>query len=161
ARIVFNSEGGPEQILGTIQRAAVLRTAADVEAYLRRLEAAAGYIDDMTGNARRGIETGFTQPRGVSEHTLRQLRGHATLPPERDVAYQPLLALPAAIPDEEQAKFRARARDILAQRVRPAQQAFVEMMEREYLPASRDTLGISEVPDGRDYYRFLVRKFTT
>src|SRR5690606_5810386 len=63
ARIVFNSEGGPEQILGTIQRAAALRTAADVEAYLRRLEAAAGYIDDMTGNARRGIETGFTQPR--------------------------------------------------------------------------------------------------
>lgn len=161
ARFVFNSEGGPEDMLGTIQRGAALRSAADVETYLRKLEAAAGYIRDMTENARRGIETGWTQPRSVTNHLLPQLREHAELSPEADVAYQPLLDLPDTIASDEQGAFRTQARDILATRVRPAQQAFVDMIEREYLPGSRDSLGISEVPEGKAYYRFLVRKFTT
>jgi uncharacterized protein (DUF885 family) len=97
----------------------------------------------------------------VTEHTLRQLRQHAALPAERDVAYQPLLDLPASISREDQAGFLARARDILSNRVRPAQQAFVDMIEREYLPGSRESLGIADVPDGREYYLFVVRQFTT
>lgn len=161
ARMAFNSEGGPEQILGTIQRAAALNTAADVETYLRRLEAAAGYIEAVTENARRGLETGFTQPRSVTEHLLPQLREHATLPAEHDAAYQPLLDLPATIPAKDQARFRKQARDILSTRVRPAQRAFVDMIEREYLPRTRESPGISAVPNGREYYLFLVRKFTT
>ncbi len=34
-------------------------------------------------------------------------------------------------------------------------------MEGKYLPAARDTIGASGLPNGREYYRHCVRKFTT
>ena len=34
-------------------------------------------------------------------------------------------------------------------------------MNVEYLPATRSSLGASALPDGREFYRHRVRKFTT
>lgn len=160
-RIVFNSETGPEEVLASIQRSAALRSRSDVETYIKRLETAAAHFDDAKANARRGIATGFIQPRVVTEHTLRQMREQAQLPADEDIAFKPLLSLPDSISKRDQDRFRARAREMIEKKVRPAQQAFVEMIETEYLPQARESLAITDVPDGRDYYLFLVRKFTT
>jgi uncharacterized protein (DUF885 family) len=49
----------------------------------------------------------------------------------------------------------------LRDEVVPAYRRFLDFMTQEYLPGCRETLAASELPDGPDYYAFLVRKFTT
>ena len=54
-----------------------------------------------------------------------------------------------------------RAADIIKSRVVPAYRSFLEFMTNEYLPNCRSTLGASELPNGREYYAYLVRHHTT
>jgi len=161
SRIVFNSETGPEDILATMMRAAALRTGSDVAAYLRRLSQAAGYIDAMTENARRGIRTGFTQPRLTTQNTLAQLKVEAALPAESDISYKPLLSLPSSVPASEQQRLRQLALATIDNEIRPAEQRFVAMLENEYLPKTRNSLGAGELPEGHAYYVYLAQHFTT
>ena len=43
----------------------------------------------------------------------------------------------------------------------PGYQAFLDFMRDEYVPSARGSVGASAMPDGRAYYRFCVKKFTT
>jgi uncharacterized protein (DUF885 family) len=51
--------------------------------------------------------------------------------------------------------------DAIRTSVVPGYRRFLEFMERHYVPAARATIGASELPRGREYYRFAIRKFTT
>jgi uncharacterized protein (DUF885 family) len=69
--------------------------------------------------------------------------------------------MPASIPQADQERYRAQARTVIEQRIMPEHRATVAFLESEYLPAARPQLGISSVPNGREYYSFLVRAYTT
>jgi uncharacterized protein (DUF885 family) len=56
---------------------------------------------------------------------------------------------------------RAAGREAIAGAVVPAYRALLEFFTKEYLPGARATIGASELPDGRRYYAWLVRRYTT
>ena len=43
----------------------------------------------------------------------------------------------------------------------PSFRKIKDFFEQEYIPATRKTLGASAMPDGKDYYRKLVKFHTT
>ena len=43
----------------------------------------------------------------------------------------------------------------------PTYQELYDFLVNEYLPESRDTIGISDVPNGKDWYEYLARYHTT
>ncbi|HVK79833.1 MAG TPA: DUF885 family protein [Verrucomicrobiae bacterium] len=136
-----------------------VQSADDAEAWIARLEALPGFYHQNLANARRGIATGFTQPRIVAERALDTARAQvATM---ADTLSTPLAQMPATIPAAGQERYRARAREIIEQQILPEHRAFIGFMEAEYLPAARPGLGISSVPGGREYYQYLVRSYTT
>src|SRR5690606_3920365 len=61
SRLAFDSEGGPGQMLAYVAPATRIATAADAEAWLKRLEAAPAFYDAGIANTRRGLETGLIQ----------------------------------------------------------------------------------------------------
>ncbi len=161
ARIAFENDSGFHTLMGYLASATVIRTEADAEAWISRLEATPQLYRDSLANARRGIATGLTQPRSVVEQVLPVARAQAAAPVDSDPLLRPFATLPASIEPERQAVYRARARAALATGVRPQQQAFARFLEVEYLPAARSGLGISTVPQGREIYTHLTRRFTT
>ncbi|HEY0053105.1 MAG TPA: DUF885 family protein, partial [Caulobacteraceae bacterium] len=108
-RLAFDSEGGPGQSLAYYASVTRIRTQADGEAWLSRLEAAPRFYDQQLANARRGLETGFVQPRSVVESVLVSMRNEQAQPLESDALLAPFAALPATIPVEVQARWRERA----------------------------------------------------
>lgn len=136
-----------------------IQSADDAEAYLARLEALPLWYRQNLANARRGAADGVTQPRIVADRALEVAR--AQLATMADTLSTPLAHMPATISATDQESYRARARAIVTERILPEHRAFVAFMESEYLPAARPQLGLSSVPNGRDYYRYLVRQYTT
>ncbi|MGE0597600.1 MAG: DUF885 family protein [Hyphomonadaceae bacterium] len=131
----------------------------DAVAWIARLEAMPAYYQQSLANARRGVASGFTQPRIVVERTLTLARAQIeTLPTTLLV---PLAQMPSSIPAAQQEQYRARARAVVTDRILPAQREVVAFLENEYLPAARAGLGVRSVPGGEDYYRYLVRYYTT
>ncbi len=161
ARMPFNSDGGFHQTLGYLAATTPIRSAADARAWIDRLNAAPAYYAANIANARRGAQAGFTQPRGTSAQVLARAREMVTAPVETDVLLTPLMALPASMPQPEQAAFRAQGLAVVRDKVRPAQRDFVAFLEQEYLPASRKALAARSLPDGERYYAWLVSDHTT
>lgn len=160
SRLVFQNDSGFHTLYQYLSSATVIRSEADAEAWIARLEAGPAWYDANIANARRGIATHFTQPRSVVEVVLPVARTQAAATIDGDPMLAPLAALPASIPAPRQAELRARARRAV-EAMKPQQQAFVRFLETEYLPAARPGLGIRSVPQGEALYRHLVRRFTT
>ncbi len=161
ARMPVSSDGGFEDTLNYVAATTPMRSAADAEAWIARLEALPGYYRDNIENARRGIRTGFTQPKPTVDIILARAKAAAVAPLETDPLLRPFRKLPDGIPADQQAALRARATAVVRDRIRPAQRDFAAFMEREYAPAARKGLGVRTAPGGEAFYRFAVKDFTT
>ena len=160
-RLAFSSDNSLDSYFGYLAVSSPMSSRADAENWLKRLAGAGTYYDDQIANSRRGVKTGWVQPRPIAEIALVQARKAAAAPADGDQAVTVLDQLPASIPAAERAAFRARAIDLVRTVLRPAQQRYATFMEKEYLPASRATLGASGMPGGKAYYAWLVRRYTT
>lgn len=136
-----------------------IRNAADAEAWIARLEALPLYYERSIANARRGIETGYTQPRIVIGRALETAR--AQLSTLETTMLRPFERMPAIISAAQQEAYRARVREIVQAQILPAHQSVIAFMEDEYLPAARPGLGVRSAPGGEEIYRYLVRSYTT
>ncbi|HEX6859485.1 MAG TPA: DUF885 family protein [Caulobacteraceae bacterium] len=160
ARLAFTNDSGFHSLMGYMAAVTPMDSEADAIAYITRLEALPEYYEDNIANLRRGIQTGFTQPRSTTELVIGQARRQAAMPVADDPLLAPRKALPKSIPPQRQAELRARGQAAM-ERARIQQDAFVTFLEDEYLPAAREGLGIGSVPGGREYYEWAVRHFTT
>jgi uncharacterized protein (DUF885 family) len=161
ARVPFNNDFGFFVVADFLAQATPIRTEADAVAWLARLAALPAYYRDNIANMRRGIPTRFTQPRLVAERVLETARAQAATPAEQSPLLAPLAGLPDAIPSSAQARYRAEALRLVREEIQPQQRAFVQFMEREYVPAARTDLSLRAAPNGDAYYRFLVSRHTT
>jgi uncharacterized protein (DUF885 family) len=69
--------------------------------------------------------------------------------------------MPDTIPPAEQERLRAEAVRIIDEKIVPAYRKFRRYFADTYLPASRDSIGVSELPDGKEYYEYCTRVYTT
>jgi uncharacterized protein (DUF885 family) len=135
--------------------------AAAAEAWIARLQALPDYYGRETANLRRGIATGFTQPRRTVERAIADVQGQLALAPEKTPLLAPVRSLPDSMSAAQKAAYAARAQAAFDQQVRPAQRALLEFLQREYLPAARPGVGIGTVPQGPEYYAYVARRHTT
>ncbi|MDE1146587.1 MAG: DUF885 family protein [Azospirillaceae bacterium] len=160
-RIPFDNGDGFFNTANYAAATTVIRTEADAQAWIARLRALPAYYAQQTDNMRRGIATGFVQPRPTAASALGILKVAADQPADASPLLSPLKVLPATIPTDRQAALRADALAAVEQAVKPAQRQMVVFFETEYLPHARAALGAASLPGGRDYYAYAVRRSTT
>jgi uncharacterized protein (DUF885 family) len=138
-----------------------LATLRDYENYIARLGGfaayAAGYIEIM----REGLRQEMTVPHVIMQRFNEPLEAQIVDNPEKSVLYTPLREFPSVVSESEHERLRAAARKAIAEKVVPAYRQFLKFMKEEYVPNCRGTIAASALPNGRDYYRFCVAKFTT
>jgi uncharacterized protein (DUF885 family) len=156
-RIPFTSDEGFFVTPTYAAQATVLRQAAQARAWLARLAALPAYYAVETENMRRGLRTGFVQPRAAALAAFKTVRAAADVPAPQDALLAPLASLPPALRQD----MRHQALEIVRTRVKPAQAALASFFQDEYLPHARTAIGASALPDGRAYYTYLVQRETT
>ena len=157
----FSTDNGPFDTADYVARTTAIHDQADAEAWLARLHALAGYYDVEMANARRGISTGFVQPRYIVEKVIKAAKGQVEQPVAESPLLTPLQLLPSTISAAEQASLRQRALDAVSTEVRPRERAYVALLTDEYLPKARPGLAARDLPDGERYYAWLARHYTT
>jgi uncharacterized protein (DUF885 family) len=95
---------------------------------------------------RRGLETGFTQPRLTTLNAIASIRAQLQQSPDHSSLLLPLAKLPPTISEGRKSELRAKAAKILHDEVQPSQRVVLKFLETEYLPRTRDSYGISSVP---------------
>jgi uncharacterized protein (DUF885 family) len=148
----------PQAMMFMSVPAASLTDATAVDRYLERLSALPPFLDAIMDRYRKAKADGRTPTRIGVGQAMDQLTGHLALSLADDTLLGP--RLPADVDTE---RVRARASEIVADRVRPALRRLLAGLEDELLPVARpdDRVGIRFVPGGEEGYRAAVRRHTT
>jgi uncharacterized protein (DUF885 family) len=124
-----------------------------LERWLTRLRAYGPYVDARIAVMRDAVASGRTPARIVAERIIDQLRPTAALPADEAV----LTVLSRVASDEDRARVAEVVRDV----VLPADCRYLEVLEREVLPASRAIPGLVSAPNGEALYRHAIRSWTS
>jgi len=158
-RIPFNTFSGFYMEALTASSGVRMDSADDYRDYLARMRDIPRWFAENIANMQRGAETGFVLPRIVIEGVLPTLRSQLKDRPEDSSFYEPFETVSGKLGAEEAAELEAAARQVIADDVFPAFESLVEFLESEY-PASA-TIGASELENGKAYYEFQIRRYTT
>jgi uncharacterized protein (DUF885 family) len=154
------ASGGP-QSLNELAELVSFKTARDYETWLKRMQAIPAYLDEFGERLRRGAREGRTQPRAVMQRVLEPLAGQVTENPQDSPFFNSFRSYPDSMPPAERERLTAEARRVIGESVVPAYRRFQAVFRDEYLPATRETVGLWDTPDGLAYYQFLARYHTT
>jgi uncharacterized protein (DUF885 family) len=138
-----------------------LKTTSDYENYIARLGDFLRYAREHIVVMRTGIREGYTLPAVILEGFEDTPQAQLVDDPTKSLLYAPLIEFPATVPADQHERLRKAAAEAIATSVVPAYREFLKFMQNEYVPACRASVGASALPQGRDFYRYRVRKFTT
>ena len=157
----LNAEGGIYTNLSYMVRGMPFETIQNYEDYLKKLEAVPQFFEDNINLMRLGIEKGITQPKVIVKNYKALMKSYLVDQPTESGFYQPLKKINNNVPTELQTDIQKRGQQVISEIVIPTYHQFDEFMEKEYLPNTRNTLGASELPNGKAYYEQRVQYFTT
>lgn len=160
-RIPFLSDSGFHNAMGYVVASTTFRTESDYRAYLKRLGALPGYIDQNIANMRAGLADGFAQPKEILGGILPSFDAQAAPAPVAHPLYEPFTRLPASVPKKTAAALQREGLAVIGRQVIPAYKRASVFMRDEYAPNAQDKVGAAALPDGGAYYEALVRYFTT
>jgi uncharacterized protein (DUF885 family) len=160
-RIAFQNDDGCHTLGDYLGRTTTVASQDDAEAWLLRLDALPDFYAACVANLRRGVATGFTQPKIVIDRVLDVASRQAGARPEDSPMLLPVARMPATVPAPVRDGFRTRALTIVRDRILPAQRSFAAFLRDEYAPAARPAIAWRTTPNGDASYRFLVRRETT
>ncbi len=136
-------------------------TPEDYEEWLRRVDGFLVLLDTTEANMRRGIAQEVVLPRALTEKLLPQLEDMADTPTEEHLYYSPVNLLNDSLPADYRRQVEQDYRAMVEGKVKPAFRRLSDFVREEYLPASRTTSGIGDLPGGEAAYDLLVREYTT
>lgn len=138
-----------------------LETVEHHQHYISRLLAFRHYAKQHIELLREGLRQRFVLPKVVLAGVEEGLATHIVDDPTQSLLYKPFVKPSPVLSAEEADTLAAQARQAIANSVVPGYREFLEFLKTEYLPGARDTVGASELPNGRAYYEHQIRHFTT
>jgi uncharacterized protein (DUF885 family) len=160
--VQYSSNGSYHNGLVDQLTALPLRTRADYDNYLARLALVRSRIEAYGAMSADAARKGYVQP-CVTETTLKDtVSGVVSTDLAKSRFYQPLAGEPpAGVAANDWAALQGRARDIIGTQINPAYQNLGTTFAREVIPRCAKAIGVSAMPQGGDYYAYLVRYHTT
>jgi len=137
------------------------RTVKDYENFLKRIEAFDSWVDTAIANMRRGVEIGVVQPKVVIERTLPQIEAIIVTDPKASLFYQPVVRMPAEFSATDRPRLTSAYSKAIEQHITPSYRRLLSFLKDEYLGKCRDSVAISALPNGNEWYDYLIKTETT
>jgi uncharacterized protein (DUF885 family) len=137
------------------------QTVADYDDILARLEALPKTVDQNLALLQEGLKKGYTPPKLMLRDLPKQISDLVPSDPLASPLLEPFTRFPAGFPEAERARLTARANQIYTANVAPSFQKLHDYIVSTYLPACRESIAATALPNGTASYAFHVRWQTT
>lgn len=155
------SQRGGVQSLEATAESLRMQTVKDYEDWLARMAKVPDVIEQTMARQEQGRKSGYMPPKVLMQRVPDQIASQTVEKPDDSPFFGAFANMPDTIPAEEQARLRQSAKKIIDDKIVPAYREFSRYFNNTYLPASRESIGVSELPSGEAYYEHLARLFTT
>ena len=159
--LVLSQLGGVHQ---NVSQMAAMMPTADVEGYedlLARLRGVGTLVDDDITLLRMGLEGGVTPPRVTLRDVPQQVENLLAEEPLASPLLQKFAQFPSSIPEVEQERLIAEAVAVYEDVLAPSYRELRDFLVDEYLPGSRESIAMRDLPEGESWYGYLARQYTT
>lgn len=129
--------------------------------YLRRLNAIPGVVDQYLPLLREGLDKGVSQPKVIFKGYESTYNDHIVGNFEDSFFYQPFKNLPATFTAHQRDSVLTAAKQAIERDIVPQYKRIKTFFENEYIPNTRDKIGVSTTPGGSDYYQDRINFYTT
>ncbi|RKS55120.1 uncharacterized protein (DUF885 family) [Gillisia mitskevichiae] len=134
---------------------------SQVKTYLNKLNAIPVYVDQHLILLRKGLELGITQPRVIFEGYESTYNDQLVKNYKDSYYYSPFNDLPASLSETQKDSVLQAAEKAIKQSVLPEFKKIKKFFDKEYLPKTRSSIGVSETPHGREFYQNRLNYYTT
>ena len=155
------SQRGGVQSLESTAETLRLSNVKDYEDWLARMTQIENVVEQTTALMEEGLKTGYMPPKILMERIPNQISSQLVEDPEMSPFYKAFGDMPASIGEEDQARIQQLAKEVIDESIVPAYREFERYFNETYLPASRDSIGASSLPNGEAFYEYRTRFFTT
>ena len=147
--------------LASGQGAAQFKTVEDYENNLKRHRQYPVLLDRAIDRFRQGMASGVVQPKLVVRNVIDQLDLQLAQGIEGSTFYGPVKTFPEGMAQSDQARLREAHAAVIRDEIRPAYVRLRDFLKNEYLPASREGVGLVHMKGGPRLYNFLIEQNTT
>ena len=157
---VNQMQGAQQNVAQTIVMMPVAR-AADYEDVVERLRGVPRLVEQTIALMEKGLETGITPPRVTLRDVPQQILNQVVEHPAASPLLRPFARFPETVAEAERERLRREADAVYEADVSPAFLRLHRFFVETYLPRTRETIALSDLPDGEAWYAFNVRQSTT
>ncbi len=161
-QMLYSTLGSYHGFLSGLADNQPFRTLADYENYLKRIALVPDRMRAYSDISVKAAREGFTQPCVTLAGFPATIRGDISADPTQSRFYTPFAGQkPASISDAVWADLKARAAALVRDRINPSYQAFATLYDTQLASKCRQDVAVSSLPQGKEYYAYLVRLHTT
>lgn len=132
-----------------------------VKRYLDQLNAIPDRVNQFLPLLREGLEKGVSQPRVIFNGYESSYNDHIVSDFKESYFYTPFNDLPRALSLSQKDSILTAAEVAITKHVIPQFKVVKTFFEEEYYPKTRSAIGISEMPNGKEYYQNRINYYTT
>ena len=129
--------------------------------YLNKLNSLPEFVNQNLTNIRIGLEKGVSQPLVIFDGYESTYNDHITNNYLNNYFYSPFKNLPKDISQSQSDSIHKAAKILINEIVVPQFKKIKEFFEKEYYPKTRNKIGISSTPNGKEYYQNRINYYTT
>ncbi|TVZ17302.1 DUF885 domain-containing protein [Maribacter sp. MAR_2009_72] len=134
---------------------------ADAKKYLNMLNAIPIYVDQHLVLLDKGLQQGISQPKIIFNGYGSTYDTHIVDNAEESSFYSPFTALPSGLGTRQRDSVIKAAKLVISNKVVPAFKKIKNYFETQYIPSTRTAIGVSETPNGKEFYQNRINYYTT
>ena len=147
-------------VQGTGERG--FRTEQSYESFLLWMADIPRFYTENIANMRAGLARGFMPPKVTlagRDQTIAPIANATSA--DTTPFWKPFTHMPSTINTAEQARLRAEAKKVIEQQVIPEYKVLLAFWNDEYYPHAQTSIAAESLPDGKEYYKAQIKRYTT
>ena len=157
----LNQMGGIQQDVARMISMMPARNERQYKNIIARLETADTLIEQNITILKQGLGRGITPPAITLRDVPQQVRNQLFDDPMQSPLLASFKRFPDAMDSSKQAELKAAAIAAYQDKIAPAYRKLLIFLEQEYLPNAVQKVGLSNLPEGRQWYAHKVQRSTT
>lgn len=137
------------------------KTVKDYKNWLSRAGTFPAWTDSILVYFGKGMAEGIVLPKSLVIKLIPQLESFISLEASQSIFYGPVKKFPDDFSEADKKRLTDAYTRLINEQLTPSYRKLAKFIAEEYLPATRTTSGLSDLPGGRAWYDYNVRNITT
>lgn len=136
-------------------------TVKDYDNWISRASRFVAWSDSAIVYFKKGIAANYVLPKALVVKMIPQMDAMMAKDDTASLFYTPVRKFPADFSAADKSRLTQRFVDLIHNQLLPSYKKLGDFLRNEYLAKARETSGISSLPNGKNYYQYLIRSQTT